>query len=583
MSTTTNGQRGLWASLRRVFARREVTAEGVSTEALAARLDHVRSEPVREAPPRAFADWNPNLFRAALRMADSGSLRLAADLCEELFADDRVQGVLGVRVRGLLRLPVRFELDGDADEKTPEEEALEEDFWKAYPEADLVQLCSWGLLLGVGLGQQVWEERNGRLIPRLQVWHPRALRWDWQSREWRLSVDGGAEIVITPGDGTWVLYTPYGENRPWARAIWKPAGLALLAKRYAIEDFNRHAEAHGSPVKVGTAPDGASAQARRSFAEDLSALMKDASVVLPPGYDVKYVEATARTWEVFTSLIGWADKALSICIAGQNLTSDIEGGSFAAAQVHATIARHLIESDEQTLSTTLYEQGLRWWAEFNYGAPDRAPWVRWDTTPPEDLQPKANAISTIATAVSSLNAAGFAIDTAELARRFDIPLLADNEEAAIKAARAAKLVENLPAYLPNGVVTINEARGLFGLPPVPGGHEIAKPSLGFGAFKARPPRTALRASASGTESDGQVYTDELVNEATQAAAEVLQRDIDRVREAIDAATDPEDLERRLNELYADMDPTEFAELTAKAFLLAELAGRFEAINEVIES
>src|SRR5689334_12299157 len=49
---------------------------------------------------RAFHEWTPTLLRGAELIADGGTLRAAADLCDAMLADDRLLGVLNKRVHG---------------------------------------------------------------------------------------------------------------------------------------------------------------------------------------------------------------------------------------------------------------------------------------------------------------------------------------------------------------------------------------------------------------------------------------------------------------------------------------------------
>src|SRR5262245_35766096 len=102
---------------------------------------------VTEPSVRTFCDWNPGLLRAARLQADGGSLRLAADLCEAMLADDRIQGVLRTRTRGLLGLKLSFE-EGHGRRKKAAVRALEaeEDWWTAFPEDALGHLLDWATL-----------------------------------------------------------------------------------------------------------------------------------------------------------------------------------------------------------------------------------------------------------------------------------------------------------------------------------------------------------------------------------------------------------------------------------------------------
>lgn len=367
-----------------------------------------------EPSARVMSDWTPGLIRSAEIQADGGNLRYAADLCEALFTDDHIQGVLPTRTRGLLGLPLTFEESGDGRRKKRAVKALqaEEDWWASYPEAELGKLLDWGIMLGVGLGRNDWTPReSGRVVPKLENWHSRWLRFDSQSREWRLTVNQGDEITIAPGDGQWILYTPQGAAKPWNRGAWRALSRWWLLKQYARDDFARHSEVHGTPLRVGMSTEGANSDDRAELAADLGELGRDTSLCLPNGYDLKLVEATAKTYEMFKMQIELANLAMSIALVGQNLTTNVQGGSLAAAKVHQQVRGDLIRSDGETASTTLHDQSLVHWAEFNFGDRNLAPWPQWATDPPEDSLAKAKTREAQGQAISALKAAGVKLDS----------------------------------------------------------------------------------------------------------------------------------------------------------------------------
>jgi hypothetical protein len=400
-----------------------------------------------EPSARTLLDWTPAQVRAAEVMADGGSLRLAADLCESLLADDRVQGVLSARTRGLLGLEVEFEKAGDRRRSARAVHALEagEDWWAAYPEPELGALLDWGVLLGVGLARSAWTARpeaGGRVVGKLARWHARWLRYDWAARGWFVQADGGRELPVTPGDGAWVLHTPGGASRPWADGAWRSIARWWLLKHYARQDFARHSEVHGTPLRAGVAAEGASEAARAELARDLGGLGSDTALCLPPGYDLKLVEATARTWEMFRAQIELADKAIAIRLAGQNLTTDVSGGSLAAAKVHQIVRGDLIRFDAEALATTLHDQSLVHWAEFNFGDRALAPWPAWPTDPPEDALAKAQTREAQGKAIVALKAAGVKLD--DVLDEFGLKLAPEPPKPAAPAVAPAPLVATPP-------------------------------------------------------------------------------------------------------------------------------------------
>lgn len=482
-------------------------------------------------------DWTPERLRTARRQADTGNLMLAADLFESMRGDDRISGVLGTRVRGLIRLPVSFE-PHEGEEPTPESEALEADFWRSYPESDLVDLMSWGLGLGVGLAEQTWEQSNGRLIPRLRVWSPRWLRWEHDRGAWVLTTELQGDIVIEPGDPKWLLYTPYGNNRPWQRGLWRALGLWWLLKRYAQLDWGTYSEAHGSPLRVGLTAEGSQKADRDELASDLQEIAGVTGIALPPGFDIKLVEATARTYETFERQIEMADGAMAVAVAGQTLTTAVKGSSLAAAQVHMVIRAELIASDEMTFSTALHEQSIRAWTLFNFGSADRAPWARWDIDPPEDLamiaqtqKVRAETQEAVARNVRAWMDLGISLDLEALAVEYDIPM------AVVRGL--AKRAESTPGRV-----------------QLAAGREPGERIDGF-----------VR---------GQLYVDRLVKRATPLGR--MSGTLREVADAIESSSDFGQLRDELARVFDRVDEDQLAGLE-EALVLADFAGRLAVAED----
>jgi phage gp29-like protein len=489
------------------------------------RKDTKNQATVLERSVRTFADWTPARIRQAQTMADGGNLMYAADLVEAFIADDRIIANLGTRVRGMIKLPLRFD-PHEGEKPTPTTDALAEDFWKMYPENKLEELVRWGMVLGVGLARQTWKDVDGKLLPDLEIFHPRNLRWDTNARVWKLATQTN-EITVIPGDGNWIMYLPYGEKRPWQSGLWRALSLWWLLKKYATQDWATYGEVHGNPLRVGSTPDNSSKPDRQELAEDLENLGSVTAMALPPGFDVKLVEATARTWETFRAQIETANTAISITISGQNLTSEVSEGSRAAATVHNEIRQDLIESDEQNLSTTLHYQSLVFWTEFNFGNRKLTPWARWDTTP--------------------------------------------------------KIQKEIMQYhMEFGVVDVNEVRALLGLKARPDGDvPTVRPDLPQEKLSVVDGKLVRLSGGDALESKGfvrgQLFVDSLVDRA--AGVETLQKTLQTLVDTVNAAKNYDELREKLETLFEDLDPDEFSPLM-ESLMLADLAGRKAVIDDL---
>lgn len=368
-----------------------------------------RREPAASA--RALCEWSPSLLRAAEAVAETGQLRMLADLCTALRGDGRVRAALETRVRGLLRLPLAFLPSGDGRRQGRVVRALEaeEDWYAIAPENELVELFSWLLMLGVALARLEWTEIRGRLIPTIRVRNPRWLRYDWPTRRWMLTVDDGlAEVEVVPGDREWVLFTLGAGAQPWTHGAWKGIKKFWLGRGLAWDDFMRAGEVNGSPTRIGYSTGentDTSDDVAKEVAEDLSLLGADASYVPPPGWDVKLLEATGQTWKMFPEAIQLAATEIAITLNGQNLSTEITDGVGTGATLHGTVRGDLIASDADQGATGLHDQVLTCWAEVNFGDGALAPWPVWDTEPPEKKTARTAAMKTFAEAVTALQTA----------------------------------------------------------------------------------------------------------------------------------------------------------------------------------
>lgn len=361
--------------------------------------------PIRK-PPRqtVYISWTPALIKSAEVVADNGDLRLAADLCEWAMRDSRVRGVLGARVSGLLGLDLDLEALPGGEQAAID---LAEQWDVQHDHRELVRLSSWGIMLGVGLAHVDYVKgADGKIHKSIKAWSPRWLRYDQEKDAWFVKVDNeGTEVEIIPDDGEWIVYTPYGSNRPWSLAPWHDIGVLVLLKKYCTDDFGRHSEVHGTPIRSGEAPVGASEEDRTAMANDLNNIGADSSYVPPGGWKAFLLEATARTFEMFFTGIEFANLEISISLAGANLSSEVTAGSLAAAKVHGDIRADLIRDDAKALSLCLREQSLKPWCLYKYGDAELAPKVCWDTEPPEDEKAIGDGLTALGNGIKSINEA----------------------------------------------------------------------------------------------------------------------------------------------------------------------------------
>lgn len=493
-----------------------------------------------ELPQRTLPYWDVAEVRAALDLHETGQLRDSALLAEAMDRDDRIKATLDSRINGLLGLPLKIEASGNEDAALECADFVRDGWEHWFSKGDQAQLFRWALLVGVGLGEIVWQVVDGLLEPRLKVWHPQWLYWRWDLNDyqggWQLITKDGV-IEPKPGDGKWVFVTPGGSRRPWMAGLVRSLAVPYLIRGYAYRDWARYSEVHGGGIKIARVPSEARAEDKKIFMDSIASLGRNGVMILPASgegqtaFDFSMLEAEANTWQGFQGLIQQTDTSIAIAVKGQNLTTEVQGGSFAAAGVHEGVETGGKMSDDSVLCGALREQALKPCAAYNFGDASLAPNASYDATPPEDQSKLATTANATAQAIQSLQAANVPVDARKFAEQAGIPLLDEDEE--------------LP--LPD-----DESQG-----------------DGPVALSAQTERA-------------QSYLDRLGSASIRAVRRSIAGDVSAVLSAIakvpaldDGTPDAAAIEAELTRLLAEMDPTRMAKVIADQRLRANLYGRME--------
>lgn len=372
-----------------------------------------------------------------------------------------------------------------------------------------------------------------------------------------------------------------GEYRGWMSGAVRALAIPWLVRQYAHRDWARYSEAHGMPLRGAKVPVTASEIDKENFYRQIANIGVETTIQLPQGMDgqsfgVDLIEAAAGNWEAFERLIVKCDTNIACAVLGQNLSTEVEKGSYAAATAHQQVRQDYLEADAETLATTLHQQLLKPWAAFNFGDPDVAPWPTWDATPPEDKAQNATTLQAVTGAVEKLLSLGVPLDVRALAEQYQIPLLKLDMPLAV-----GPVDQYTYQY---GILTTNEARARMHLPPIGGGDAAPTPAAPPPAATPAAPAAAENEAESETihlarrlrqtgHIDGQRYVDALAEQAQGRAAALVRRDVEAIRAAVKAATSFEGLRRSIQQVYGEMKPAPLADVTGKALTLAHLAGR----------
>lgn len=341
-------------------------------------VPQVMAPPVPHAQLVSYSAINaePDDWFRIMQNADSGDTGPMMDLFSDARdRDSHLDGVVRKRVQQMMgrpfvfHPPVGYERDKEAiDACTFVSRALLEE-----SRGFRSQLC--GLMAGAVYGYAVSKIRwrtNGAAerIPHLEWEHPNRFGWDRETR--KLGFYSGpyrSHYSIKPLSDypdCFVAHVPMGgrSDYPWRRGPMRSCIIPSFIKRQGLRFWLVAAEKYGQPKPYAIVPPGidddgqSNASTIAVVQESLNKLNSTHwAATFTKGIEIGNIEGAGTvTGEVQKGLIDWAEMTMSIAILGQNLSTKVEGGSFAAAEAHRFVAGDLHLADAVELAETISQQ-----------------------------------------------------------------------------------------------------------------------------------------------------------------------------------------------------------------------------------
>lgn len=418
----------------------------------------------RDIPIGISTHWTTETILHALDQHMLGNFAQSAYLCDAMTGDDRVSATLGQRMGSLFSRPMKTTpcLNG-VESSTAESVAVAEAWDAAWPRfapiSILEEIHTWGITEGVVPIEIQWDRSTTPWQPYLKPWHPTFLYYRWDLRKYAITTMDGVEI-IEPGDGRWMLYTPHGPWRGWRRGVVRPVSVPWFARQLTWRDWPRFNERHGLPILKAMAPARSDPSLRDNWVRGLAQLGQESVVLCPQnvdgtGFDVQLLEARDRAYDSFDKFMARCDMAIVLAILWQNLTTEVTGGSYAAASVHEGVQQTAARYDNACLTDFIYEQAARAFASWNFGRPELAPRRTWVIEEPSDHLSSAQTFQAFASALAQLSTAGIKLTpagVAKLAFKFNLALTADQIVEIASAEPPSTAMSAVPSDKPEDAI-----------------------------------------------------------------------------------------------------------------------------------
>jgi phage gp29-like protein len=268
--------------------------------------------------------------------------------------------------------------------------------------------------------------------------------------------------------------------------------------------------------------------------------------------DAQLIESSGANWQTFESYLSTSAADVAITLLGQNLTTEVKGGSYAAAQAHQEVKRELVAADAERFQTALREQLIIPWGSYNWEgfSPEDAPWELWRTEAESDRAREGQVLVSVVDSVSKARTEGIELDLEQVE---------DKTGWKVRLGEKPEPPVQQPPRTPGAAPSGSKTKAL----QVP--DEDAE-----GCSHAFDPTMATQQPDADAWQDYALRVgDDLANEGARA----LDPTLAAVLRAISQADSFEDALARMEAAYASaLTPDELIELTTSGLVMAQSAG-----------
>jgi len=274
-----------------------------------------------------------------------------------------------------IRLPLEFKMTPTEETQLAETKAR----FRRSGMRDILEDIVDGVLYGMSSVRLVWDNTHlGTMVVSKDTIDLTDLDFDGNSNDGLVEIiqQSNGDIIkkeIDPDMHLIIRHNPLKNRKNFVGSYMRTAMLLSYLKYHTKWDWRDLNKRHGVPATYAKYPEHMSedTEKKSELISMVEKLKNDAVAVFPEWVNILYDEAlkTAST-DSFDKFIAAANTELSILFHGQNLTTEVKGGSFAASKTHKDESKLIVVGDDITMiEKILTQQYLKQDYIFNYGEP----------------------------------------------------------------------------------------------------------------------------------------------------------------------------------------------------------------------
>lgn len=503
----------------------------------------------RELQTHPTRGLTPSKLAAILDQAENGDLLAQFDLFEDMEEKDgHIGSELSKRRRAVI-VDWSIAPPDNANAKEKRDAELISELMAEIPDfEDVLFDVTDAIGKGFACLEMEWHRPEKFWLPKTITHRPQS--WFTTHRGYRqeirlrssTTVDGIVGEPLQPFG--WITHIHKAKSGYLERtAMFRQLVWPYLLKNYSVGDLAEFLEIYGIPVRLGKYPPNAGEKEKMTLLRALVGIGHNAAGIIPQGMELDFLDAATGDPKAFELMITWCERTQSKVILGGTLTSGADGKSStnALGNVHNEVRKDLRDADIRQINSTISRDFVYAIAAVNGLAPSgirRCPVFQLNVGETEDMAAYADSLPKL------------------VGIGMQIPVQWAQEKLGIPQPEAGQAVLMAPQPVMPGL-----------LAPATGQY-LGHARRGIAAAVAQTP--AVR-----THNAADAMLPQMATHVRPAAAGW----VEQIRGLVERANSLEEIRDGLVALLPDMSLDEYAQAMAEALAAAQLAGRYDVLQE----
>ncbi len=285
---------------------------------------------------------------------------------KELLTDSHVGGCITSRKAGVKSL----EWSIDRGKAKSRQAKLIEDVFKSLDMDGIVSEILNAPLFGYQALEVIWKISGSYILPESIIGKPQKWFVFGEGNDLRLRTKSNYNGEPVPERKFLLVQHDAEYENPYGFPVLSRCFWPVTFKKGGLKFWVIFTEKYGMPFLIAKQPRGTGQQETNKFADQLEAMVQDAIAVIPDDSSIDILKSDGKaSADIYNKLIEYCDTQISIAILGQNLTTQVEGGSYAASQSHMQVRKDIIDADKKLVEKAL-NQLIKWIYALNFNSSD---------------------------------------------------------------------------------------------------------------------------------------------------------------------------------------------------------------------